>query len=71
MKRRFPGLHQASQPAEVPDDIDARSDEQMIGIPENNLRIQLTQLARTHCFHAALCPYWDKGWRVDDAMRGR
>ena len=53
------------------DDIESWPNEQMISISENDLRIQLAQLARTDRFHAALCPDRHERRRLDHAVRSR
>lgn len=45
--------------------------EQMIRVPENDLRLELIQLARADRFHAPLRPHRHVGRCLDDAARGR
>src|SRR5438128_2649228 len=41
----------------------------MIGVTENDLRLQLAQLTRTHRFDASLRPHWDERRCFNDAVR--
>jgi len=51
------------------DHVEARPDEQMVRISENNLRIQLAQLSWADTLHGALCSDRYKGRCFDNAMR--
>src|ERR1700719_7875 len=51
------------------DYVDPRPNEQVVGISENNLRVEFAQLARTHRFHAALRSDRHKRRRFDGAVR--
>ena len=63
--------HEAMQPAEMPDDLDAGPDEKMVGISENDLRAELPQFLRRHGLHRGLRPDRHEDRRLNDAMRGR
>ena len=64
-------IHELVKAAKMSDDIESGPDEQMIGISEDDLRIQLAQLAWTDRFHAALCPYRHERWCLNHAVPGR
>jgi hypothetical protein len=57
--------------AEMFDHIQSRPNEQVIGVPENDLRVQFAQLARSHRFDRALCSDRHEDGRFDDTVRGR
>ena len=47
--------HELVQPAQLADDVQPRTHEKMVGVAEDNLRLQLPQFARTHRLHCPLC----------------
>ena len=61
--------HEIVQSAKMLDDVESRPNEQVVGVSQNNLRIQLAEFARTDAFHAALCSHRHKRRRIDHAMR--
>jgi len=61
--------HEIVQAAKMFDNVESRPNEQVVGVSENNLRIQLAEFARTNALHAALCSHWHKCGRIDHAMR--
>src|SRR5262249_27991391 len=62
--------HEIVQTAKMLDHVEPGPNEQVIGVPENDLRLQLAQLTRTNALHAALRSYRHKRRCVDHAMRG-
>ncbi len=62
-------IHEIVQAAEVFNHIQARPNEQVICVAENDLSIHLAQFAWSHSFHGALRPDWHKRRRIDHAMR--
>src|ERR1700720_4191134 len=62
-------VHEPVQPAEMFDYINSRPNKQVIGVSENNLRLQFAQLERTHRFHASLGTDRNERGSVDYAMR--
>src|SRR6266550_9401008 len=56
------------QSTKVPNHIDSRSNEQVISIPENDLRVEFAELSRTNGFDAALGSYRQERWLFDQAM---
>ena len=63
-------IHEPMQSAEFSNHVEPRPNEQMIRVPENDLRLQLNQLARADRFHAPLRPHRHKRRRLDHAVRG-
>ena len=61
--------HEIVQAAKMLDDVESRPNEQVVGVSQNNLRIQLAEFARTDALHAALCSHRHKRGRIDHAMR--
>src|SRR5204863_9645210 len=61
-------IHELMKSTEVPDDIDSRSHEQMIGISEDDLRSEFVKLMRTHGLHASLSSDRHEGRSLDRAM---
>src|SRR5215472_6855862 len=64
-------VHEFMQAAEMLDHVDARSDKQMISIPENDLSIEFTQFSRSHSFHRSLPPDGHERRRIDCAMQSQ
>src|SRR5437762_672473 len=62
-------IHEFVKSAKIPDHLDAGSNEQMIRVTENNLRLQLAQLTWTHRFDAGLCPHRDERRCFNGAVR--
>src|SRR5256714_10838387 len=62
-------IHETMKPAKFPDHLESWPNEQMISVPENNLRLELDQLAGADRFHAALRPDRHVGGRLDHAVR--
>lgn len=49
-------------------DIQARPHPQMKGVTQNNLRIDLGEVARGHALHGAIGTHWHEDRRLNDAM---
>src|SRR5262245_54749392 len=68
--RPRPG-HKRMEPAKMANHFESWPNEKVIGITKNNLRGQLSQLARTHRLHCPLGPDWHEGRGFDHATSGR
>ena len=61
-------VHEAMQTAKMPHYLHPWPNEKVVGVPENDLRLKLAQLARAHAFHRALRPDRHEGRRLDRAV---
>src|SRR6185437_9778522 len=62
-------VNEPVQSAGLADDFNARTDGKMVGVPEDDLRPHLTQLARIKRLDAALCADRHEDGRIDDTAR--
>ena len=62
-------IHEAMQSPEMANHLESRPNEQMVGVPQNDLRLQLAQLARAHRFHTSLRSHRHEGRRLDHTVR--
>jgi hypothetical protein len=60
--------HEPMQPATLPDHIQARSQKEMIGVPQDDLGANLGKLGRSSCFNSTLSAYRHKHWSIDRAV---
>src|SRR5678815_3276743 len=61
--------HEAMQSAEMLDDLHSRPNEQVIGVPKNDLRLELPQFVRPDCLDRPLGAHWHKNRRLDHPVR--
>jgi len=64
-------IHEPMQPAKVADHLHSWPNEKMVGVSENDLCAEFTQLPRADRLHCALRPDRHEGRRLDHAMRRR
>jgi len=60
--------HEAVQSAEIPDDLVARAQIEVIGVGEEYLYAQLFQLGLRHSFDRAGCPHGHEDRRLDGSV---
>ena len=61
--------HEVVQAAKMFDDVESRPNEQVVGVSQNNLRIQFAEFARTNRFYRTLCADRHERWCFEDSMR--
>src|SRR5262249_49791196 len=63
-------VHESMEPAKMLNDLESWPNEKVIGIAENDLRIELSQFAGTDRLHRPLCSDRHEGWRLDYPVPG-